>query len=205
VHHYHHHHHHVHHHVVPCEPAKVKHVTHLKHLKHMKTYHAHHIMPPPPPYIENVYIIQQSAPPPLPTTVVIPLSTTPPPQAVVQPQAVGQPCATGDCEIPCESTSQIDIKGPCADPNQPCVERVSFNNDGDATGITLEPRTSPNSQAHFELSTPPATDAPSWSKVAQATTTTNTDSSDDSTHVSLVVPFMKSAYASLASAGPVPA
>jgi hypothetical protein len=70
----------------------------------------------------------------------------------------------------------------------PCVERVSFNDDGDATKVVLEPRTSNRTGAYFEATPHRNNNMTSWNKATRAVTFASNNDSNTS-KVSLVVPF----------------
>jgi hypothetical protein len=92
-----------------------------------------------------------------------------------------------------------DIKGPCAAPGAACVERVSFNSDGDATRVVLEPGAQ-SAGAHFENAAGAATNA----DYRQGTVVAANEDSDESP-VSLVVPFAGYAPGMMMGGEPMPA
>ena len=161
----------------PCHKVvhKVRHhhIRHARHIRHIKQ----------PPIVKNIFIIRPPPEmPPPPPLLYIPM----PPPVVVDP------CATGNCDAPCDISSQLDLKGQCADPNTPCVERVSFNEEGQAKKVVLEPRLGHESRPHFEVERTRLSEVSDWGKAARDV---SDDSSADShlAKVSLVVPFANSA------------
>ena len=183
----------------PCHPvdpcrhiAKVKHVRHIKHAKHI--VHAKPVMP----MIEKAPLPLPPPPPTPPQVVPIawPLHIAPPPPV--------DPCTTGLCGAPCDQSSQIFIKGPCGDPTTPCVERVSFNEHGDATKVVLEPRLGSETKSHFEVRSHPVAESPYWHKAAQDVSV-NSHAESGEAKVSLVLPFVHPANLPFANAEPMPA
>jgi hypothetical protein len=162
-------------HCKPCETAAkhkpVKHVRHVKPIKHVKP----HVVPKPPLPLPERVIIQQPPPQPLP------------------PLPVVDPCDGGLCGEPCEPHAQIDLQGPCADPLTPCVQRVSFNEEGIATKVVLEPQMIQQQGPYFEIHRVPEARMAGWNEASRnITTASNTVS--DTTEVSLVVPFVKPVF-----------
>lgn len=183
--------HHHHHRVVPCvkEHVAVHHVAkarHLKHVIHTKTA---------PQVVEKYFIIREASPPPPQTPLVI-INQSVLPQPVVSPPVPVQPlhidpCATGNCEAPCDTISQLNVKGPCADPNMPCVERVSFNESGEATKVVLEPRAAHAASRYAEVvNHQVAAGTTNWGKGASGP-----EHDPGAYKVSVIMPFVNNAAA----------
>jgi hypothetical protein len=121
------------------------HVTHHVHrIVHHKLAHPQTVEPPKPvnTVVEELIIIELP-PPPLPA---------PPPMMPPPVQHFAPPPCDGDCNGDCGQRSDLDLKGPCADPRMPCAERVSFDANGDPVRAVLEPQTSGIRGPHFEVS-----------------------------------------------------
>jgi len=166
--------HHVVHHRVPHNPCKAPKVTHKHIVKHV-----HHRKP-----VEEITIIKQPVQPlplPLPPPqVIMPTPVAPPPIPI-------DPCETGLCAPHC-NTSQLDIKGPCADPHTPCVEKISFNEKGEATSAILEPRAGNTHGPYFEIETPTGTKIASWGSAAKDVVL-SANAVEGASKVALVMPF----------------
>jgi hypothetical protein len=100
----------------------------VKHIKHPKRKRAKRVK-------SKIEFIIRATPPVIPP---------PPPPPI-------DPCLTGHCAPdPCHGSLLKTIKGPCADPRTPCVERVTFNDKGQAIRVVLEPQAVPASKPYFE-------------------------------------------------------
>jgi hypothetical protein len=86
------------------------------------------------------------------------------------------------------ASTQLDIKGPCADPRIACAERVFFDSNGDATKVVLDVQPEGSPAPHFEVQ-PSAATASNWNGAARGLTAA-TASTADASKVSLVVPFV---------------
>ncbi len=136
---------------------------------------------------------------------------TPPPQAVQPPPPVKvimpppppvDPCDVGHCAPSCD-TVKIDVKGPCSDPSVPCVQKVVFNADGEATKVVLESRVMHAAEPYYEIESPKGVTAVNWRHAGQSVANAMR-ANDENIKVSLLMPIANNATLALANAGPMP-
>lgn len=184
-----------------------RHVASAKHIHHGHHHHRHYDHLAHAPKLPSVEVFAAFEPvvivPPPPPIAVVPIHWSPPPAP--PPLVAEDPCQVGDC-APCGSpppsyANQVNLQGPCASSDVQCVERVSFNDRGEATGAVLEPQTVPIAGAHFETqrvseNSASGNAASDWGRNARTMAQTQSvdypsqdDSGSDNARVSLVVPF----------------
>ncbi len=192
-----------------CYPAKhVKHVKHLKHLKPPKepaeiiirrTIVPAQLPPIPPP--------QTVMPPPgMPPQYFAPLEppSGPPPEMPVRPMF--NPCETGECGgEPCYDSEAINLQGPCSDPSMPCVERVSFNDEGLATRAVLEPADRQVTHPYYEFRRDPEDMRLANWNVKEQGNLIPARGTENAGELSLVMPLANNKTLALASSAPRPA
>ena len=161
------------------------HHAHHHHRHHYVRHAHHHHAHPAKPLEPSVVVMPQEplqAPYHPPLLVEIPLDG---PVQTVQPTVTmpHSPCASGNCAPSCDQQTQIDLRGPCADPGMSCVERVSFNDQGDATRVVLEPHANGVHAPQFERM------ADNNARYHAQTVVADADAGDGDAKVSLVMPF----------------
>lgn len=115
---------------------------------------------------------------------------TPMIRQTLPPQPV-DPCVWGECAPRCDNANMLYIKGPCGDPDTPCAERISFNEDGEATKAVLEPAPFRANKPYYEITRGGASSGGYASKAVDLNYEPGRYASNDSgeARVSLVVPI----------------
>ncbi|MDD4617032.1 MAG: hypothetical protein PHW76_07990 [Alphaproteobacteria bacterium] len=196
-----------------CYPEK--HVKHVKHIKHLKAKEPTEIIirrtiipapipvPPPEAVTPQGVPMHSFAPIEIPPRGEMPAREMPP---MREPPPRGfNPCETGMCgDEPCYDSGAINLKGPCADPRMPCVERVSFNEDGEATKAVLEPASNWISRPYYEMErSPEEMRRTNWNTREQGNFIP-ARGSEGTGQLSLVVPVVNNRTLTLASLNPAP-